>query len=234
MSETSMMSCVTVTTTSHVVPDTGSTPTARRASGASWRDPRLAVGIAVIAVSVLLGARLLGGADDTVAVWAVRGDMPGGAPLGADDLVRHHVRFSSPDEANRYLSADAPVPVDMTLNRPVGAGELLPRAALGSTATQALVEVPLAVAAEAVPVTVRAGSVVDVWVTPEATTVGREARSELVFDDVPVVAIPASGRALGPSATRQVIVGIPASEQEALASALTRASRGAVVITRQG
>ena len=34
-------------------------------------DPRLWVGVAIVAVCVVAGARLLAAADDTVAVWAV-------------------------------------------------------------------------------------------------------------------------------------------------------------------
>ena len=44
-----------------------------------------------------------------------------------------------------------------------------------------------------VPATVRAGSVVDVWVTPDAARAPRAARSTLVLDDVTVVAAPAPG-----------------------------------------
>src|SRR4051812_4756282 len=48
--------------------ETAASPAATRASRSRWRDPRLVVGVAVVAVCGLLGARFLGGADDTVAV----------------------------------------------------------------------------------------------------------------------------------------------------------------------
>lgn len=208
-------------------------PAARRSAAASWRDPRLVVGLVIVAVSVLLGVRFVGGADDTVSVWTLRTDLPRGATLGRDDLAATDVRFADAVEANRYLSAGSPLPRDATLLRDVGAGELLPRAALGTAGAATRVEVPVAVAAEAVPATVRAGSVVDVWVTPEASS-GTEPAAVLVFDDVVVVAAPRSGSALGPSATRQVIVGIGPDEQRDLGDALATASTGAVVITKQG
>ncbi|MBW6551905.1 hypothetical protein MMA91_24640, partial [Salmonella enterica] len=53
-------------------------PPAVRASTPGWRDPRLWVGVAIVAVSVVGGARLLASADDTVAVYGVVTDMGAG------------------------------------------------------------------------------------------------------------------------------------------------------------
>ena len=43
-------------------------PPVSRAQSPGWRDPRVVVGVVIVAVCVLLGARVLGSADDTVAV----------------------------------------------------------------------------------------------------------------------------------------------------------------------
>ncbi|HET6627763.1 MAG TPA: hypothetical protein VFG63_15335 [Nocardioidaceae bacterium] len=214
-------------------PVTVPSPPARRTPPATWRDPRLVVGIVIVAVSVLFGAQLFARADDTVAVWAVRSDLPGGTAVGADDLERREIRFGDAVQADLYVSASSPVPVGSTLVHDVGAGELLPRAALGDAGAAALVEVPVAVPSESVPATVRAGSVVDVWVTPDGPGTA-QAESVQVFDDVVVVAAPRSGSALGPSATRQVIVGVDGEQENGLAEALARAATGTIVITRQG
>jgi len=209
------------------------TPTARRSASATWRDPRLIVGVVIVAVSVLAGVKLFSGADDTVSVWTVTTDLRSGTVVVVDDLARRDVRFTDVADADRYVSAESGIPADTTLVRDVGVGELLPRAALGSASDPALVEVPVAVAAEALPSTVRAGSVVDVWVTPEATS-GRAADSLLVFDDVLVIAVPGTGGALGSSATRQIVVGIDEADEEDLPAALARASTGTILITKQG
>ena len=103
---------------------------------------------------------------------------------------------------------------------------------------QALLEVPLTVAAEAVPATVRAGSVVDVWVTPDpdltlpGTGETAEGDSVLVFASVRVVAVSRAGGALGPAATRQVIVGLEPGEEATLPQALGRLARGDAVLVR--
>jgi hypothetical protein len=209
-------------------------PTARRQTAPAWRDPRLVVGIILVTASVLAGAALFAGADDTVGVWAVRDDLRAGSPLRPSDLVRREVRFSGPADADRYVSADAPVPQPAGLTRDVGGGELLPRSALGLGVRPRLVEVPISAAADMVPATVRAGSVVDVWVTPDATRAPRGARSTLVLDDVTVVAAPAPGTSLAPSSTRQVIVGVGPDQEPRLERTLGLASSGTVVITVQG
>lgn len=214
-------------------------PPANRAGRPGWRDPRILVGVALVAVAALLGATVVG-AQETTTVWAARGPLAEGQAVEADDLVARELRFAEAADASRYLAADGPVPDGLVLTRDVGAGELLPATAVGD-GTKALLEVPLTVAAEAVPATVRAGSVVDVWVTPDPDLVptGAEAGdgnedgdSVLVFAAVRVVAVSRPGGALGPAATRQVIVGLERDAGSALPQALGRLARGDVVLVR--
>lgn len=212
------------------------TPEARRAGRPSWKDPRLAVGLVIVAGSVLLGARLLGAADDTVTVWTVADDLGEGSVVGAADVVARQVRFGDAALADRYVSAEAALPPGSVLVRDLTAGELLPRDALGPPRAVPLVEVPLAVPAAAVPATVQPGAVVDVWVTPDREAVaasGARRGAVRVFDDVTVVAAPRDESALGPASTRQVIIGVPAEQDEQLAGALADLAAGSVVIVRQ-
>ena len=185
--------------------------------------------------SVLLGARLLGGADDTVGVWSVRHEMPRGAPVGRADLVRREVRFADAGVAERYLSAEGEVPADATLLHSVGSGELLPRAALGAAEAEQLVEVPLTVDSGAVPATVGVGSTVDVWVTPARDVASARLEPAVrVFRAVTVLAVPAPQSALGPSSTRQVIIGLDDGAQAALGQALALLATGTPIMTSRG
>jgi hypothetical protein len=213
-------------------------PTAVRARHSRWRDPRLVVGVAVVAACTLLGARLVGNADDTVGVWSAGSALSAGQPVVAADLVRREVRFAGQDAADAYLSADSPLPSGARLARAVGPGELVPRGALGGAGSVPLTEVPLSVATEAVPSTVRVGSVVDVWVTPDSASAdaagdrgAQAARAALVFDDVAVVSVPRTGSSLGPTATRQVIVGIDEEQQARLPVSLAALAGGTVLLT---
>ncbi len=208
-------------------------PPAARAPRRTWKDPRLLVGVAVVALCVLSGARILATADDTVAVWAVRSDLSAGEALTAADLRREDLRFGSQDLAARYLPADGPVPDATVLSRDVASGELLPRDALQTGEAVALVEVPIALASDAVPVTLRTGELVDVWVTATNQS-GEVPRAVRVLDQVRVMAVPRNASALGPSSTQQVVVGIDADEQSRLASALGQLVGGTAVIVRRG
>ncbi len=211
-------------------------PPATRTRRRVWRDPRLVVGAALVTVSVVVGARLFAGADDTVTVWAARAAMRAGQPIGTTDLVPVQVRFAAQADADRYLPADSALPARTVLRHDVGAGELLPRAAVTGRPPGDLVEVPVSVPSDGVPATVRIGSTVDVWVTPDRGSVAPDvepARARLVFDDVTVLAVPRDSGTLGPTATRQVIVGVPAAQQAALPRSLARLAQGAVVLTRQ-
>ena len=218
---------------------TATSPAATRVSRRRWRDPRMVVGVVVVAACALIGATLLGGADDTVGVWAATRSMNAGEPVRQGDLVRREVHFAAQRDADAYLSADAPLPTGSTLARPVGAGEMVPRGALGTQGSGALTEVPLSVDAEAVPAPLRGGAVVDVGVTPADARVGASAddsstpRSTLVFDDVAVLSAPRGGSSLGPTATRQVIVGVGRDQETRLPTSLAALAGGAVILTVQ-
>jgi hypothetical protein len=208
-------------------------PPATRAQAPGWRDPRLIAGVVIVAVCVLLGARVLAGADDTVAVWTLRHDVPAGTTVDRDDLVVARVHFAG-DGADRYLAAATAPEPGSTAARDLGAGELLPRAALTTQDRVGLVEVPLSVAPDDLPASVRQGATVDVWVTPKVAASGDDRpRARLALDDVLVVAVPAAHDSLAPRTTQQVIVGVDEEHAADLADALGQLADGRVVLTRQ-
>ena len=208
---------------------------ATRGRRPGWRNPRLLLGIVLVAGSVLLGARLLAAADDTVSVWAVARDLPSGAALDQGDLRHEQIRFPDAETADQYLAAGDDLPAGATLNRPVSAGELLPRAAFAEESGADLVEVPISVLSDDLPATVTQGSVVDVWVSPKVSAVGQSrVKAVLVLTDVVVVAVPRTSEGLAPQTTRQVIVGVAKSGAANLGAALGGLSDGRVVIARKG
>lgn len=213
----------------------GAVTRATRSHRPGWRNPRLLLGILLVAGSVVLGARLLATADDTVGVWALARDLPAGASVETVDVERRQIRFPDEGTANGYLSASRDLPPGARLNRPVSAGELLPRSAFDEAAGPKLVEVPISVLSDDLPATVRQGSVVDVWVSPKVSAVGRDkVEAVLVLTDVVVVAVPRMSGGLAPQSTRQVIVGVPTSRTADLGTALGGISEGRVVIARKG
>jgi len=207
-------------------------PPASRARRPSWRDPRLAIGLALVCISVLVGARVLGAADDTVAVLAARDSLAAGQRVTADDLTEVRLRFASEADADRYLAAGQTIPEGAVLVRPVGAGELVPRGAL-ATERGGLIELPLSVDPGRVPASLRAGSVVDVWVTGQEDGGPDGGRTERLLSDVPVLAVSRAG-GLGSDGTRQVVVGIATDDESSLHDVVGRLHGSLLVVRKPG
>lgn len=212
-----------------------SAPAATRTSRPGWRDPRILLGVSVMAVSVLLGTWVMSSSDHSVAVLALRRDLPVGATVTAHDLQTERVRFSDGAVADRYLSGTEDLPSDATAERSLHRGELLARSAVAPAVRKRVIEVPLGVDADDLPVTVGAGSVVDVWVVPDHAQAGTDAgKGRLVFARVTVLKVTSRSESLAPDAVRQVIVTIPDTEQAQIAAALGRAASGRLMVLRRG
>ncbi|KAE8763932.1 hypothetical protein [Georgenia thermotolerans] len=144
-------------------------PRARRLRRPTWRDPRLGVGVLLVAASVALGTWAVRDAAATTAVYAARQDLTPGDALDGDALVVAHVRLGGPEE--RYLPVADGVPDSAVALRTVGAGELVPRAAVGASEAVDLrpVVIPLGLS---VPADLGPGTVVDLWLVPAPPTGG--------------------------------------------------------------
>jgi hypothetical protein len=187
------------------------TPTARRASAPGWRDPRLWIGIGLVAGSILVGALVLGTSDDTVAVWAATDAMGPGHALTADDLTVRRVGFADAADAELYVGADEQLPSGVQLLHGVAAGELLPRAAVGAEQTSALREVPVSVASDQVPGSVGEGDLVDVYLRPSTRSgcTGTPVCSgRPVLAAVTVLDAPPPDQAFGSEGGRMLVLGV--------------------------
>ena len=201
---------------------------ALRTRSPGWRDPRLWLGVAIVAASVLAGARLLAQADDAVAVWAARADLATGDVVDSDDLVSRRVRFADAADERRYLRADQPLPDGRYLLRSVAAGELVPAAALGEATETGLLTVPLSVPALAVPPDVGPGSRVDVWVTEETKDGAPVSRPVLV--SAVVIAAPPPAESFGIGGDRQLVLGVPEEQSDALGRTLAAVGESAITV----
>ena len=209
-------------------------PPATRATRPGWRDPRLWIGLLIVTVSVLAGARLLASADDTVSVWAVSGDVGPGARLTTDDLIAHRVRFADDADLAGYYLVEEELPADMELVRGVTAGELLPRAAVGSAADTAdSVELPISVEADQVPPSVQSGSVVDVYLL--APGGARSPETGPVLSKATVVDAPSMESGLGATTgRRQLVLAVPEADVAAYFEAMARVDNPLLTVVRRG
>jgi len=103
-------------------------PRAARLRPPSWLDRRLLLGVLLVLTSVVVGARVLAGADTSVPVYVATRDLAAGTALVDSDLRVARVRLFG--HGDRYVSAGGSKPAGYVLLRSVGRDELLPRLAL--------------------------------------------------------------------------------------------------------
>lgn len=225
--------------------DTPVSPKAGRLVTPGWLDGRLVLGVLLVLVSVVVGARVLSSADRSQLVWSAARDLAPGTSLAADDLERTQVRLFSSTE--RYLAASGSVPTGYVLDRAVSRGELLPLDALqrpGDDVDLRFVAVP--VLPGHYPPSLAKGQQVDVWATPDrgagqpaaaapsgdavgdatdgaADPAAAPGGSRLVLAGVTVDAPPDSGGGLGGgTAERAVVLSVSAADVGALVTAMSQ------------
>lgn len=186
-------------------------PIAGRLRRPGWKDPRLLIGIVLIAVAIAGVTSTVRGADRTSPYWAARDTLPPGTIIDADNVVAVDVRIDS----DAYLSAQSE-PWGQVVARAVGDGELVPAAALVAPADFAArpVAVPTAL-----PLAdgIGPGSVVDIYLTVE-TDGGPQ--SELVAAGLTVDAVDRDGASFGVGSRETVYVVVPVGQIESLLEAL--------------
>ena len=170
-------------------------PAARRLTTPRWVDVRLFGGVALVLGSIAIGTRVVAVADDTQLVWAVTTDLSAGIRLTDDQLRPVKVHLTG-DLPARYLDAQRAHPAGYILTRALAAGELLPVGAVATPGASGddrrFVTLPLQ--RYHLPEDLRAGEVVDVYVTPMPNAAGAEPESRLVASAVTVSAVSRAGR----------------------------------------
>lgn len=219
--------------------DTPSSPQASRLSSPGWFDGRLLLGVLLVLVSVVVGARVLSSADRSSLVYAAATDLTAGSVVGETDLTPVRVRLFENAAAYIGVAGDRS-PTGLVLRRAVGSGELLPLDALvvpGEDVDFRLVTVPVDVGHA--PPSLAANAQVDVWVTPDrrrqdeaaaagggpagpATTGALELRgAQLVLQGVTVLDVRSDGAGFSGSTAVPVVLQVRPSEVSALVSAMS-------------
>ncbi len=187
------------------------TPVAGRLRRPGWRDPRLLVGLLLIAVAVTAVAGIVRSADTTFPYYAAADTLTPGTVLTADDVVVVRVRI--PD--GTYV-APGEEPWGQVVTRVVGNGELMPRAALAAPADfngrpiAVRTSLPLADGVER-------GSVVDVYLT---RTDADEPRTELVASGLVVESVDHDSGSFSAGSVETVYVVVPQRDIEQFLDAL--------------
>lgn len=195
----------------------------------SWRDSRLLIGVLIVLVCVVVGTRVMALADRTVPVWAATGTLPSGHVLVDSDVkvVRVHLGPGAAD----YLSAGHVLQPGLILGRPVGAGELLPMAALGAPGSMTRRPVTVPVPAP-MPAGLQPGSAVDLWSSAKETgdaTSGGYRPPIRIATGAEVYAVSRAGAGLAAATGDSVQVLLEEGELRAVLDALANGAKVAVV-----
>jgi hypothetical protein len=196
---------------------------AARLQRPSWKDWRLVVGVLLVLVAIVAGARVVAAADDTVPVFAAAHALVPGQPVTKDDLTS--VRVHLEDVAASYVDASDPVDEGTFALRPVREGELVPASALTGPDGVHVKTLTVPVDPTAAQVLVR-GSVVDIWVNAERKEGSGSAfgKPDRVLDSAVVARVPEQKSLLG-AATVSVQVVLPEDTVQALIAAVDRGDK---------
>ncbi len=131
-----------------------------RAPRSFWFDPRFAIGVGLVTLSVLGVVGVVSVADTSVQVYAARSTLSPGDRIGAGDLVSRSVRLGA--MSSLYLS-EHEVPRDgLVVTKAVAAGELVPASAVGNAAGLRVASIVVTVRGQLAQ-SIVAGAVVDLW-----------------------------------------------------------------------
>lgn len=147
-----------------LAPSLPTSPPATRRTRPSWLEPRLGIGIALVLVSVFVGARVIANADNSIQVWSVTGDMSAGKVLRADDIEPTRVRLY--DTTDRYLRTGRDI-VGKTLTKDIAGGELIGKDAVRRRACGAVIA--LSIPASHVPASIRDGARINVYASGKSS-----------------------------------------------------------------
>jgi len=199
-------------------------PAATRLRRPSWRDPRLLVGLLLVTLAVVVGARVVAAADETEPFYVAARALTPGDPVGPGDVRVVQARLPEADGA--YLSATQDLAPGLVVVRPVSAGELVSRDAVGPP--RDVVTQPVGVpVAGALPRGLVDGALVDVWIAdPDPERAGGFVEPQRVVDAAVVAEVTRDTGALGTGGgtTVQVLL-----EEESLRQVLGALANGADV-----
>jgi hypothetical protein len=199
----------------------GETPPFRRMSSPGPGDPRLWVGVGLLVVTTVAGARILGADDDAVTVWRATRDLSAGASAQAlqPGLDLEAVTVPRALAAGRYQAPGDDLAGD--LRWPIAAGELVPRAALAAPDARPSRDVTVPVDPLHAPAALAVGDRVDVWTSPRESSAPRD--PALVLAGARVAAVAADSVGLGGEIA--VALSVPAEQ----VGAVVAAARGGAV-----
>ncbi|MGH8889131.1 MAG: SAF domain-containing protein [Acidothermaceae bacterium] len=197
-------------------------PPASRLKPPSWLDGRLVVGVVLVLLSVVVGAKVVASSSNYDQVWAASRDLAPGTTITKSDVVAVKVRFH--DHGGGYFSTSGSSLVGRTTVTALSAGQLIPTAALPATkpTPTRLVTVPVAKLHMPRGNDLQ-GTQVDLYVTVKSSTSDGPKTPQLVLAGV-TVADTVSDSSLGGSTGSGVVLEVPLADVDAVVGAVESGS----------
>lgn len=184
----------------------------RGRSTRSLRDPRLAIGVLLVVVSMAGVGALIASVDESTPLYMAREALLPGDRIEAGDLEVIGVRLGQARE--RYLAAGALPTGGVVVTRAVPAGELVPASAItgeaGASRAPVVVEVRGELSRTVVP-----AAAVDVWATREASA-GTWSAPAVIAAEAIVVRMVETSALTGSGAVTSVELLVPRSRLAAV------------------
>jgi len=142
-----------------------STVSSGRAPRRWWFDVRFAIGLGLVALSVVGVFVVVSASDHTVQIYAARTALSPGDRLSGGDLVRQSVQLG--EVSSRYLGIHDVPAAGLVVTRAIAAGELVPSSAVGTSASGKLASVVVPIRGKLAKA-IDAGAQVDLWSAAKA------------------------------------------------------------------
>lgn len=175
-----------------------------------WVDARLLVGVLMVLVAVVVGAKVFAAAGSYTRVYVARHALVPGEHLTAADLGIGRVRLDG--QAGLYIGVATSPPVGYVVTHYVGADEFVPASALTASQAPSGRYVTVPIQPGHLPPSLQHGDLVDVYVTPKAVPGSEVATPQLVLSAVAVQARDGGSRSFAGSSTLAVVLAVPADK----------------------
>lgn len=195
-------------------------PRASRLATPRWLDARLVLGVVLVLVAVVVGARVFASAGRYTNVYVARHALVPGEHLNADDLSTGQVRFSG--EGGSYVGVASVPPTGYLVTRYVAAGEFVPLTALSAAASTpgASRYVTVPVTPGHLPADLDHGDLVDVYLTPKVAAGATVPLPTLVLSAVAVQADDGGSQSLSAGSAVAVVLTVPTARVSAVVHAV--------------
>ena len=199
---------------------------ARRLRKPGWKDPRLLVGILLVAGSVAGTVGLVSARDRTVPMYVAKEDISFGEPVDASRLDVVDVRLDGTQ--GLYLQAGREPAAGTQANTLIRAGELVPLRGLGldDGTTRKPVSIELE---QTLPAAVVPGSRVDVWAAPRDRASNAYGRPVVLLPAAEVAAVSALDSGFGGTSGAVVELLVEDARMADLLAAVANEARVTVV-----